>query len=234
MIITVQGIEIEVLKKQIKNLHLSVLPPNGVVRISVPETVSDESIRLFAVSKISWIKAQQEKFKTQLRHNEREFVSGETLFVWGKQHYLQVEYSNKGNGFEIKGETVILTVRKESTPQQRENYVHEVLRGYLKAEIARLLPIWETKTGFKCRRWQTKYMKTRWGTYSEKTGQISFNLQLAKKPVACLEYIIVHELGHIKYRSHGKTFIEYMDTYLPYWRETKDKLNGLTLDFIEG
>jgi predicted metal-dependent hydrolase len=229
----VQGIEIEVLKKQIKNLHLSVLPPNGAVRISVPATVSDESIRLFAVSKISWIKEQQNKFKTQLRHNEREYVSGETLFIWGKQHYLKVEYSNKGNGFEIQGETAVLTVRKESSARQRENYVHEVLRGYLKTEITRLLPIWEAKTGLNCKRWQTKYMKTHWGSYSKKTGSISFNLQLAKKPVDCLEYIIVHELGHIQHRNHGKGFIEYMDKYLAYWRETKDKLNGLTLDFIE-
>jgi predicted metal-dependent hydrolase len=229
----VQGIEIEVLKKQIKNLHLSVLPPNGAVRISVPSTISDESIRLFAASKISWIKEQQIKFKTQLRHNEREYVSGETLFIWGKQHYLKVEYSNKGNGFEIQGKTVILTVRKESTAQQRENYVHEVLRGYLKAEITRLLPIWEAKTKLKCKRWQTRYMKTHWGSYSEKTQTITFNLQLVKKPIECLDFIIVHELGHMKFRNHGKGFIEYMDRTLLFWRETKQLLNDFTLDYID-
>jgi predicted metal-dependent hydrolase len=227
----IQDIEIEIIKKNIKNLHLSVLPPNGSVRISAPLSVSDESIRLFAVSKISWIRAQQNKFAKQLRHSEREFVSGETIYIWGKQYYLQVEHSNKSNNFLLDGEKAILTVRKESTATQRENYVNEVLRKYLKDEINRLLPVWEQKTGLQCKRWLVKYMKTRWGTYSEVTETVSFNLQLAHKPVECLEYIIVHELGHTRHRNHGKSFIAYMDTYLPYWRETKNKLNTLTLDY---
>ena len=228
----IQDIEIEIIKKSIKNLHLSVLPPNGVVRISAPLSVSDENIRLFATSKLSWIRIQQNNFTKQLRHSEREFVSGETIYIFGKQYYLQVEYSSKANNFLRVGEKAILTVRKESTAQHRENYVNEILRQYLKNEINRLLPIWEQKTGLKCKRWIVKYMKTRWGTYSETTGTISINLQLAHKPIECLEYIIVHELGHIAYRNHCKGFIAYMDTYLPYWRETKNKLNILTLDYM--
>ena len=233
MKIKVQDIEIEVIKKQIKNLHLSVLPPDGRVRISVPLSVSDESIRLFASSKISWIRAQQKKFNEQLRHSEREFVSGETIYIWGKQYYLQVIYSNKSNHFLLDGEKAILTVRKESTAQQRENYVNEILRKYLKDEINRLLPVWEQKTGLQCKKWMVKYMKTRWGTYSKTTGTVSFNLQLAHKPVECLEYIIVHELGHIRHRNHSKGFIAYMDTCLPYWREIRNKLNSLTLDYMD-
>ena len=232
MTIELQGIEVEIIKKQIKNLHLSVLPPNGTVRISAPLSVSDESIRLFTASKISWIRAQQKKFNEQLRHSEREFVSGETIYIWGKQYYLQVENSNKSNNFALVGNRAILTVRKESTAQQRENYVNETLRKYLKDEITRLLPVWEQKTGLQCKSWIVKYMKTRWGTYSEATGTISFNLQLAHKPIECLEYIIVHELGHTKFRNHGEDFISYIDAYLPYWRETKNKLNALTLDYI--
>jgi predicted metal-dependent hydrolase len=232
MMIELQGIEIEVIKKQIKNLHLSVLPPNGTVRISAPLSVSNENIHLFASSKISWIRAQQKKFEEQSRHSKREFVSGETIYIWGKQYYLQVEYGNKSYNFALVGNRAILTVRKESTAQQRENYVNEVLRKYLKDEINRLLPVWEQKTGLQCKNWIVKYMKTRWGTYSRTTGTVSFNLQLAHKPVACLEYIIVHELGHIKFHNHGKGFIAYMDKYLPYWRETKHTLNVLTLDYI--
>ena len=232
MTIEIQGIEIEILKKQIKNLHLSVLPPNGVVRISVPLSVRDETIRLFAASKINWIRTQQKKFNEQLRHSEREFVSGETIYIWGKQYYLQIEYSNKSNNFVLIDNRAILTVRKESTAQQRENYVNEILRKYLKDEIARLLPVWEQKTGLLCKNWMVKYMKTRWGSYSKRTGTISFNLQLAHKSIECLEFIIVHELGHIIHHNHGKGFIAYMDTYLPYWRETKNKLNALTLDYI--
>ena len=230
---TIQDIEIEIIKKNIKNLHLSVLPPNGSVRISAPLSISDENIRLFAASKISWIRAQKNKFAQQLRHSEREFVSGETIYIFGKQYYLQVEYSHKSNNFQLHGEKAILTVRQKSTAQQRENYVNEVLRKYLKTEISRLLPVWEQKTELQCKRLIVKYMKTRWGTYSEKTGTISINLQLAHKPVECLEYIIVHELGHITHRNHGKSFIAYMDKHLPYWRETKNKLNTLTLDYID-
>jgi len=226
-------IEIEIIKKNIKNLHLSVLPPNGSVRISAPLSVSDENIRLFAASKISWIRSQQNKFVKQLRHSEREFISGETIYIWGKQYYLQVEYSSKANNFLLDGEKAILTVRKESTAKQRENYVNEIFRKYLKNEIIHLLPVWEQKTKLQSKQWLVKYMKTRWGTYSETTGTISFNLQLVHKPVECLEYIIVHELGHIMYHNHGKNFIAYMDTFLPYWRETKNKLNALTLDFID-
>ncbi|MDR2927462.1 MAG: M48 family metallopeptidase [Cytophagaceae bacterium] len=229
----IQNIEIEIVKKKIKNLHLSVLPPSGTVRISAPLSVSDENIRLFAASKISWIRAQQNKFATQLRHSEREYVSGETIYIWGKQYFMQVEYSYKSNNFLLDGEKVILTVRKESTAKQRRNYVNEVLRQYMKDEINQLLPVLEQKTGLKCKRWLVKYMKTRWGTYSDVTGTISLNLQLVHKPIECLEYIIVHELGHTIYRSHGKDFIAYVDTYLPYWREIKNKLNTLTLDYIE-
>jgi predicted metal-dependent hydrolase len=229
----IQNIEIEIVKKKIKNLHLSVLPPSGTVRISAPLSVSDENIRLFAASKISWIRAQQNKFVTQLRHSEREYVSGETIYIWGKQYFIQVEYSYKSNNFLLDGEKVILTVRKESTATQRRNYVNEVLRQYMKDGINQLLPVLEQKTGLKCKKWLVKYMKTRWGTYSEVTGTISLNLQLVHKPIECLEYIIVHELGHTIYRSHGKDFIAYMDTYLPYWREIKNKLNTLTLDYIE-
>jgi predicted metal-dependent hydrolase len=229
----IHDIEIEVIKKRIKNLHLYVLPPNGLVRVSAPLPVSDENIRLFVTSKISWIRTQQNKFAKQLRHNEREFVSGETIYIWGKQYFLQVEYSSKANNFLLDGERAILTVRQESTAKQRENYVNEVLRKHLKNEITRLLPVWEQKTGLQCKRWLVKYMKTRWGTFSERTGTMSFNLQLAPKPIECLEYIIVHELGHITHRNHGKGFIAYMDTYLPYWRETKNKLNNLTLDYFD-
>ena len=229
----IQDIDIEVVKKRIKNLHLSVLPPNGSVRISAPLSVSDDYIRQFVTSKISWIRTQQDKFAKQLRHSEREFVSGETIYIWGKQYYLQVEYNARSNHFRFDGEKALLTVRKESTSKQRESYVNEVLRKLLKDEINRLLPVWEQKTGLRCKLWIVKYMKTRWGSYSAKTGTVSFNLQLAHKPVSCLEFIIVHELGHIKHRNHGKGFIAHMDTYLPYWRETKKNLNTFTLDYMD-
>ena len=135
MYITVANIPVEVVKKNIQNMHLSVLPPDGAVRVSAPLSVSDESISMFVRLKIGWIKKQQEKFANQPRQSERKFVSGETLYVWGKQYFLQVDYSYKGNSIKLIGDKAVLTVRKESTPKQRENFVNEWYRGLLKAEI---------------------------------------------------------------------------------------------------
>lgn len=233
MYIDIAGISVEVNRKNIKNLHLSVLPPDGRVRVSSPMHLSDESIAMFVRTKISWIKKQQEKFENQPRQSERQYVSGETLYVFGKQYFLRVEYSNKGNSLVLSGNSAILTVRKESTVKQRENYVNEWYRSLLKEKITELLPKWQKITGLYCDSWQTKYMITRWGTCNTDTKKIWFNLQLAKKPLECLEYVILHELAHLKVKSHNKDFIAILDAYMPNWKEIKHKLNNSTLDHID-
>lgn len=133
--------------------------------------MSDVAIERFVRTKTNWIKKQVAKFDNQPRQSEREYVSGETLYVWGKQYYLQTEYGNK-NSLMLSGDNAVLTVRKESTAEQRENFVREWYRELLKAEIAWLLPKWEKATGLKASGWQTKYMTTRWGTCNTKTGKI--------------------------------------------------------------
>lgn len=223
---------VEIVKKKIKNLHLAVLPPDGRVRVSAPETLSDEAIILFTKTKIGWIRKQQEKFQNQPRLTERQYVSGETLYVWGKQYFLQVDYSYKGNALVLSGDKALLTVRRESTAKQREAFVNEWYRGLLKEQIEKYLPIWEQRTGLHCSAWQTKYMTTRWGTCNTKTGKIWLNLQLAKKPPECLEYVILHELTHLKIRNHGKDFVAFMDEHMPYWREIRKNLNDSTLDYL--
>ena len=211
-------------------MHLYVKPPNGNVVVSAPLTMSDEAIERFVRTKASWIKKQVAKFDNQPRQSEREYVSGETLFVWGKRHYLQTEYGNK-NSLVLSGDRAVLTVRKESTAEQRENFVREWYRELLKAEIARLLPKWEKATGLKATGWQTKYMTTRWGTCNTKTGKIWLNLQLAKKTPECLEYVILHELVHLVEKTHNERFVSLMDKYMPMWREIKVTLNGQIFDF---
>ncbi len=230
--LNISGIPIEVCKKDIKNMHLYVKPPNGNVTVSAPLAMSDEAIERFVRTKASWIKKQVAKFDNQPRQSEREYVSGETLFVWGKQHYLQTEYGNK-NAPVLSGDKAVLTVRKESTAEQRENFVREWYRDLLKDEIARLLPKWEKTTGLKAEGWQTKYMTTRWGTCNTKTGKIWLNLQLAKKTPECLEYVILHELVHLVEKNHSERFIALMDKFMPMWREVKATLNGQTLDYME-
>ena len=229
----ISGITIEIIKKNIKNMHLSVLPPNGRVRISAPLRMSDESILMFARTKLLWIRKQQEKFAIQERQSEREYVSGETLYVFGKQYFLRVEYSYKGNSLVLSGEEAILTVRKESTSKQREAFVNEWYRALLKEKIEIYLPKWEKITGLYCDSWQTKYMTTRWGTCNTNSRKIWFNLQLAKKPIECLEYVILHELAHLKIKGHNKEFVALLDKYMPYWRDTRKLLNELKLDYME-
>ncbi len=233
MQIQVSDILIEVQKKDIKNMHLYVLPPDGKVQVSAPLTLSDDNIRLFVRTKLSWIRKQQEKFKNQPRQSKRQFISGETLYVWGKQYFLQVEYSYKGNKLVLSGDKAILTVRKESTAKQRESFVNEWYRGLLKEEISKILPVWEKATGLYCSSWQTKYMTTKWGTCNPATKKIWLNLQLAKKPIECLEYVIMHELAHLKVRNHGPEFVAILDKYMPYWRERKQLLNSSTLDYMD-
>ncbi len=230
--LNISGIQIEVCRKNIKNMHLYVKPPNGYVTVSVPHSMSDEAIERFVRTKINWIKNQVANFDDQPRQSEREYVSGETLYVWGKQYYLQTNLGNK-NSLVLSSDKAILTFRKESSIEQRENYVKEWYRLLLKAEVERLLPKWEAITGQSASNWQVKYMKTRWETGNIKTGSILLNLQLAKKTPECLEYIILHELVHLIEKSHNERFVSQMDHYMPMWREVKKSLNEQTLDFLE-
>jgi predicted metal-dependent hydrolase len=227
----VSGIEIEVYRKSIKNMHLYVKPPNGHVTVSVPNSMSDEAIERFVRTKINWIIKQVANFNDQPRQSEREYVSGETLYVWGKQYYLQTNFGNK-NSLVLSGDKAFLTVRKDSTIEQRESFVREWYRVLLKAEVERLLPKWESITGQQASKWQVKYMRTRWGTCNAKTGAILLNLQLAKKTPDCLEYIILHELVHLIEKSHNELFVSLMDQYMLMWREVKATLNRQTLDYM--
>lgn len=232
MQIVIANIPVEIVRKNIRNLHLAVLPPDGNVRVSAPETMTDEAITMFVRTKLGWVRKQQEKFRQQPRQSERQFVSGETLYVWGRQFYLQVEYSYKGNSLNLLGDKAILTVRKESTAAQREAFVNEWYRAQLKRQVAVYLPKWEQITGLQCNGWQSKYMTTKWGTCSISSRKIWLNLQLAKKPMECLEYVILHELAHLQVKNHGPEFIAILDQHMPYWRDYKKLLNDSKLDYM--
>jgi len=228
----ISDIEVEIIKKDIKNMHLSVLPPDGKVRVSAPNNLSDETIIMFVKTRLGWIKKQREKFEQQPRQSEREYVSGETLYVWGHQYFLQVEYGKKKNSLVLEGNKAILTVRKNSTVKQREKFVNEWYRTLLKKEVEKYLPKWQAITGLYCDSWQSKYMTTKWGTCNTSTRKIWLNLQLAKKPIECLEYVILHELAHLKVKNHGSDFITILDLHMPYWREYKKMLNDSKLDYM--
>lgn len=224
----VAGIEIEVVRKDIKNMHLAVYPPNGRVRIASPLRMGNESLRLFAISKLSWIKKQQKKFKDQPRETPREYVTGESHYYQGKRYLLNV--------MEVTGATKVVIRNKKyidfyvpagSSIQQREQVLKEWHRQQLKVQVPTLLHKWEKLMGVEAHSWGIKQMRTKWGTCNIEARRIWLNLELSKKPTICLEYIIVHELVHLLERTHNDTFVAYMDKFMPGWLLVRAKLNSL-------
>ena len=226
MQIIISGIPIDVQKKNIKNMHLYVKPPDGHVIISAPQTMDDKAIEIYARTNLSWIKKQIQQYQNQPRSSKRQYVSGETIYVWGKQYFIQFIPDNKKNSFLLQGNTAFLSMNSESTVKQRESFVREQYRLMLKQEIERLLPKWERITDLHCDSWQTKYMVTRWGTCNTREKRIWINLQLAKKSPQCLDYVMIHELTHLIVPNHGREFKAHMDRFYPNWREVRKLLNN--------
>lgn len=221
---------IDVVKKDIKNLHLGVYPPDGRVRIASPLKVDDETIRLFAISKLRWIKKNQAKFQAQPRQSKREYVSGESHYYKGDRYLLNVIYHSSAPKVVVRNKTYIdLYVRHGSIQEQREQVLINWYRQQLKAEIPRLIAKWEEVIGVKTNDWGVKKMKTKWGTCNIQAKRIWLNLELIKKPQHCLEYVIVHELVHLLERNHGDRFKAYMTKFMPTWSFYKDELNRLPI-----
>ncbi|WP_097027670.1 M48 family metallopeptidase [Clostridium peptidivorans] len=226
----IDDIEIQVQKKKIKNIYLRVKAPQGGVQVSAPKNMNDEAIKMFVISKISWIKKHQEKYKNQPKQCKREYVSGESVYVFGGKYALELVYSNRCNDVKINGDKLILQVRERSTIERRANVLNEWYRENIKREIPKLLEKWQKIIGVTAEEWGVKNMKTRWGTCNVRDKRIWLNLQLAKKHPKCLEYVVVHELVHLLEKSHNNIFIGYMDKFLPNWRKIKKELNAFIDD----
>ena len=231
--ITVSNIKIDVVKKDIKNLHLAVYPPTGRVRIAAPLRTNDEAIRLFAVSKLGWIKRHQRTFVSQDREVVREYVSGESHYFNGKRFLLQVIEHDSAPRVEVQHKNLFLYVRTESTTKQRATVLNEWFREQLKQQIPELIDKWEQTMKVQLNDWGVKQMKTKWGTCNIDKKRIWLNLELVKKPVRCLEYIIVHEMVHLLERHHNDNFVAYMDKFLPQWRTLKKELNNLPVSHAD-
>lgn len=230
-ILKVSDIEIEVTKKNIKNVYLSVHPPNGQVRISAPNRMTVEAIRLFVVSKLPWIKKQKLRFENQEGIPEREFVSGEGHYYFGVRYILNIIYIDK---YPVKvkirnNKYMDLYIKKDTSKEKRVDIMKEWYRQELKKIIPPMIEGWERIIGVKVEDWGVKQMKTRWGTCNTRDRRIWLNLELAKKPIHCLEYIVVHEIAHLIERGHGSKFKALMDEYYPNWRNVKAELNGVIL-----
>ena len=224
MNIDISGIDVQINKKNIKNMHLSVKPPLGKVVVSAPLLMSQKSIENFVRLNSGWIRKQQEKFTNQPRMTARLYVSGETYYIWGKQYFLEFQPSTK-RSFKIDGNKIILSMKQNSTTEQRERFVREQFREILTEQLERLIPKWEETTGLYCDSFQTKYMLTRWGACNSKAKRIWINLQLVEKPLECLEYVILHELAHFLYPYHNKDFYDFITIHMPDWQERKRQLD---------
>ena len=231
--IVVGGIDIQVEKKRIKNMYIRVLPPEGLVCMAVPDSTTDDALRMFAVSRIAWIKRQKRQFAQQARQTKRQYVSGESYYVWGRRYRLEVVYSASRNSVFISGNRLVLQVRRESSTEQRENILNEWYREQLKLAIPQLLKKYERIIGVEAAEWHVKNMRTKWGSCIPERKRIWLNLQLAKKPQHCLEYVIAHELIHFFERKHSDSFTDAMNKFFPTWRSVKEELNKQPLDYMD-
>ena len=228
--ITVHGFVVDVVRKDIKNLHLGVYPPAGRIRVAAPLRVNDEAVRLFTISRLGWIQRQQAKFGGQERQSAREFVSGESHYYQGNRYLLNVEYRKGTPAVELRNNKILdMFVRPESDTAEREHILTAWYRQRLKEEIAPLIAKWEAIIGVEVAQWSVKQMKTRWGTCNIEAQHIWLNLELVKKPLHCVEYVVVHELVHLLERHHNERFITYMNRYMPLWTHYREELNRAPL-----
>jgi hypothetical protein len=228
--IKVSGLAVDVVRKDIKNLHLGVYPPLGRVRVAAPLRVSDDAVRLAVISRLSWIKKQKNKFTNQSRQTAREYVSGESHYFQGRRYRLNVIYQSGLPQVIIRNKSSIdLYVREGSERKQREKVLLKWYRSHLKELTHTLIAKWEPIIGVTVTEWHIKQMKTKWGTCNTEAKRIWLNLELAKKSKQSIEYIVVHEMIHLIERHHNDQFIELMNRFIPTWRLHREELNQSAL-----
>ncbi len=228
--ITVSGIPVEIVRKDIKNLHLGVYPPHGRVRVAAPLVITDEAVRLAVIDKLGWIKRQRTKFSAQPRQSRREMVNGESHYFLGKRYRLRVHELDGPARVALRGvATLDLFVRPGSSIEQREAVLQRWYREQLKSLVPPLIEKWQVVLDVQVSDWGVKKMKTKWGSCNTKVQRIWLNLELAKKPMKCLEYILVHEMVHLLERCHNSQFTDLMNKAMPLWRSCRDELNRAPL-----
>lgn len=231
-LIKIGELDIHLTRKDIKNLHISVMPPDGQVKVSAPDAMTETAIRMAVIHRIPWIRRQQAAFAKQERQSAREMVNGETHYLWGRRYRLEVIEIDilKSQTVKLKSGKLILTVNKGLSDEVKLKLLTEYYRDRLKARAPDLIDKWSKKTGVTISDWQIQKMKTKWGSCNIEEGNIRLNLDLAKKPLPCLEYIILHELLHFKERQHNDRFKALLDIHMPDWRSRRDLLNQMPLN----
>lgn len=218
---------IDVVRKNIKHVHLTVHPPLGRVRLAAPRHLSLDTLRVFALSKLGWIRQQQAKLKAQEREPPRDYVERESHYLWGKRYLLAVRESDEPPRVELAHRRILLSVRPGTGTGRRQEIVEAWYRERLREAVPPLLARWQPRLGVEAERWFVQRMKTRWGSCNHAARTIRLNTELAKKPPECLEYIVVHELVHLLEPTHNARFVAFMDRFLPTWQAHRDMLNRL-------
>lgn len=225
--------EVDVVFKDIKNIHLSVYPPAGKVRVAAPLRMNLDTIRVFTISKIDWIKKQQRKFREQERETPREYLERESHYLWGKRYLMNIVEQDAAPRVELEHHRILLFVRPCTDEARRQEIVDSWYRSQLKIVASPLIRKWERRLEVRMGRLFVRKMKTRWGSCNPSSKSIRLNTDLAKKPKSCLEYIVVHELAHLIEPNHGAKFVELMDRFLPKWRIYREQLNRLPVSHEE-
>jgi predicted metal-dependent hydrolase len=224
---------VEVTQKDIKNVHLSVYPPLGQVKIAAPSRMDLDTIRIYAITKLSWIRKQQTKIKAQKREAPREYLTKESHYYLGKRYLLKVIENKSTQNVKLKHNTIELHIRPETDTAKRKEIMDEWYRAQLKEMVPMLIAKWEKVMAVEVKDFGVKKMKTKWGTCNIEAQRIWVNLELAKKPSNCLEYIIVHEMTHLLERNHNTRFVALMNQFIPNWKEVKEELNRLPVSHTE-
>lgn len=232
--IQIAGIAVEVVRKEIKHLHVGVYPPAGRVRVAAPWRLDNDAVRLAVVSRLGWIRRKQKAFAGQDRQSQREIVTGESHYFQGRRYLLDVKECAGASEVRLVGKSAMeLRVPPGFDQARRDAVLQRWYRRQLRALVPPLLARWEPRVGKTVSEVRIRKMKTRWGSCNADARRIWLNLELIKKPVGCLEYVLVHELVHLRERHHNDRFLEWMDTLLPQWRVQRDELNRAPLAHVE-
>lgn len=221
------GIPVDVVFKDVKHVHLSVYPPTGRVRITAPSRMSLETIRVFAISKLGWIRQEQKKLREQERETPREYVERESHYVWGSRYLLKIVEMDECPAVTLTPTHLVLKVRPGTGVARRQKVIDEWYRKNLKEAVQPLIYKWEPVIGVKVNRFYVQRMKTKWGSCNHLAGTIRLNTELAKKPKECLEYLVVHEMVHILEPSHNARFVSLMNAHMSNWQAYRDLVNQL-------
>jgi predicted metal-dependent hydrolase len=233
-LLKVAGIDVPIKRKNIKNIHLSVNPPSGDVRISAPMSITEDVLRVYIVSKLQWIKKQQRKYQEQQRLTDRKYIDRESYYLWGKRLLLQVEEIASHPSLDLKNKNVLrLSLKPHTPPEKISVLITEWYRQVIKQSIPDIISKWEKLIGITVSSWRVQTMKTMWGSCNTDKCRILINLELVKKPEYCLEYVIVHEMTHLLERRHNVHFQQLLDGFLPNWKHIRKELNELPLSFVE-